>query len=226
MELLDTHCTASGMNWVAPLSGLICYHPDPLLKLQTNLFGNESSSTMSTTFHGTTILCVRHGKKIAMGGDGQVTMNNLVAKADGRKVRKIMEESGNPVLVGFAGAVADAFALLDQFENKLKETPSNMKRAAIELAKLWRTDRYLRRLESLLAVADSECSLLISGSGEVIEPSDGIIGIGSGGPYATAAARALVKHSKLDARGIVEEGLMVAGEMCVYTNTNLTIETL
>ena len=130
------------------------------------------------------------------------------------------------MLIGFAGSVADAFALLDRFESKLKDSPGNIKRAAIELAKLWRTDRLLRRLESQLAVADGSASLLISGSGEVIEPTDGIIGIGSGGPYATAAARALLQHTDLNAETIVREALTIAGQLCVYTNTELSIETI
>ncbi len=160
-----------------------------------------------------------------MGGDGQVTMADVVAKADAVKVRKIdeggMDNAG--VLVGFAGAAADAFALLEKFEAKLKESPANIKKAAIELAKLWRTDRMLRRLESLLAVADKSCSLLVSGGGDVIEPSDGIVGIGSGGNYATAAARALVEHTDQAPKQIVENAMGVAGELCVYTNRNVTV---
>jgi len=179
-----------------------------------------------TTIRSTTILCVRRGGQVALGGDGQVTMNQTIAKADAVKVRRIDPAKGHPVLVGFAGSAADAFSLLDKFEGKLKDSPGNVKRAAIELAKLWRTDRALRRLESLLAVADADASLLVSGQGDVIEPSDGIIGIGSGGPFATAAARALMDNTDLDAERIVTEGLRIAGELCVYTNTNATVLTL
>ena len=181
--------------------------------------------TNAPVFHATTILSVRRGGAVAMGGDGQVTMADIIAKADAVKVRKIedvgAEEAG--VLVGFAGAAADAFALLDKFEAKLKETPANLKKAAIELAKLWRTDRMLRRLESLLAVADRSCSLLLSGSGDVIEPSDGVLGIGSGGSYATAAARALMAHTEQSPRDIVTHAMKVAGDLCVYTNHNVTV---
>ena len=180
---------------------------------------------METT-HGTTILAVRRDGHVALGGDGQVTVGQIVAKADAVKIRKLEAAPGHTVLIGFAGSVADAFALLDRFESKLKDSPGNIKRAAIELAKLWRTDRLLRRLESQLAVADGSASLLISGSGEVIEPTDGIIGIGSGGPYATAAARALLQHTDLNAETIVREALTIAGQLCVYTNTELSIETI
>ena len=175
------------------------------------------------TIRSTTILCVRRNDQVALGGDGQVTMNDTVAKADAVKVRRLEAPGGRPVLVGFAGSAADAFALLEKFESKLKDSPGNVKRAAIELAKLWRTDRALRRLESLLAVADRECALLVSGQGDVIEPSDGIIGIGSGGAFATAAARALVDNTDLTAEQIVAEGLRIAGELCVYTNTHATV---
>lgn len=175
---------------------------------------------------GTTILAVRRDGHVALGGDGQVTVGQIVAKADAVKIRKLEAAPGHTVLIGFAGSVADAFALLDRFESKLKDSPGNIKRAAIELAKLWRTDRLLRRLESQLAVADGSASLLISGSGEVIEPTDGIIGIGSGGPYATAAARALLQHTDLNAETIVREALTIAGQLCVYTNTELSIETI
>ena len=178
--------------------------------------------------HATTILSVRRGEQVAIAGDGQVTMSAVVAKADAVKVRRI--ESGGAadagVLVGFAGAAADAFALLEKFEARLKDSPANIKKAAIDLAKLWRTDRYLRRLESLLAVADRSCSLIISGSGDVIEPTDGVLGIGSGGPFATAAARALIQHTEQSPDEIVRNAMMVAGELCIYTNTNLTVMTL
>ncbi len=181
---------------------------------------------MKRMIRSTTILSVRRGERVALGGDGQVTMQETVAKQDAVKIRRVQAPGGQPVLVGFAGAAADAFALLEKFEAKLKDSPGNTKRAAIELAKLWRTDRMLRRLESLLAVADAQCSLLVSGQGDVIEPSDGIIGIGSGGAYATAAARALTQHTDMDARQIVEHAMHIAGELCVYTNTHITIESL
>lgn len=177
-------------------------------------------------FHATTILCVRRDGQVAIAGDGQVTMNNTVAKADAVKIRKLPVGEGRAALVGFAGSAADAFALLDRFEGKLKESPGNIKKAAIELAKLWRTDRALRRLESLLAVADTSSSLLISGSGDVIEPDDGIIGIGSGGPYATASARALVRHTQLSAEDIVREAMQTAADLCIYTNSNISVQTL
>jgi len=178
------------------------------------------------THHATTILSVRRGEHVALGGDGQVSLGDTVAKHDAVKVRRLTTSSGRSVLVGFAGSAADAFALLERFEEKLKDSPGNIKKAAIELAKLWRTDRYLRRLESLLAVADAECSLMLSGQGDVIEPTDGVIGIGSGGAYATAAARALLRHTDLPAEAIVKEALTVAGEICVYTNTSITVEKL
>lgn len=178
------------------------------------------------TFHATTILCVRRDGRVAIGGDGQVTLGDTVAKADAVKIRKLTPSADHSVLVGFAGSAADAFALLERFEGKLKESPGNVKKAAIELAKLWRTDRMLRRLESLLAVADRDVSLLISGSGDVIEPSEGVIGIGSGGTYATAAARALLRHTDLDAEEITRHAMAIAGETCIYTNTHITVETL
>src|SRR3954470_19528644 len=157
----------------------------------------------------TTILSVRRGDDVALGGDGQVTLGQVVAKQDAIKIRKL---AGGRVLTGFAGSAADAFALLERFEKKLSEFPDNTRRAVIELAKEWRTDRVLRRLEAMLAVADKSASLILSGAGDVIEPSDGIIGIGSGGPYAAAAAKALLTHSKLSAREIVESALKITGE--------------
>lgn len=179
-------------------------------------------------FHATTILSVRRGEQVAIGGDGQVTMDKVVAKADAVKVRRIDEGGADHagVLVGFAGAAADAFALLERFEARLKDSPANVKRAAVELAKQWRTDRYLRRLESLLVVADRKVSLLVSGTGDVIEPTDGIVGIGSGGPYATAAARALVQHTRQPPADVVQHALSIAGELCVYTNTRITVLSL
>lgn len=172
----------------------------------------------------TTILSVRRGEQVALGGDGQVTLGNTVAKHDAIKIRRV--GAGGNVLTGFAGSAADAFALLERFEKKLAEFPDNTRRAAIELAKEWRTDRVLRRLEAMLAVADKSVSLMLSGAGDVIEPSDGIIAIGSGGPYALSAAKALLEHSTLSARDIVETALKIAGEVCIYTNTNVRVETV
>ena len=174
-------------------------------------------------FHATTVLSVRHRGNVAMAGDGQVTIGQTVVKAGARKVRKVY---GDRVLAGFAGAAADAFTLFARFEAKLEEHRGNLPRAAVELAKDWRTDRVLRRLEALLAVADREHSLIVSGTGDIIEPDDGLIGIGSGGPYALAAARALVGHSELDAKGIVTEAMRVAASICIYTNDQITVESL
>src|SRR2546428_6597146 len=178
---------------------------------------------MSEQFHATTVLCVRHRGQIAIGGDGQVTIGNTVVKAGARKVRKLQHDK---VLAGFAGAAADAFTLFARFEGKLDEHRGNLARAAVELAKDWRTDRVLRRLEALLAVADHEHSFIVSGTGDVIEPDDGLIGIGSGGPFALAAARALVAHVDLDAKGIVTEAMRIAASICVYTNDHISVEVL
>ncbi len=172
-------------------------------------------------FKSTTILSVRHKGDVAIGGDGQVTMSSVIVKKEACKIRKLYHDK---VIVGFAGSAADAFALLERFEAKLEEFQGNVLKSALELAKDWRTDKILRRLESLLTAVDKDYSLLISGNGEIIEPDDGIIGIGSGGAYATAAARALVKHSDLSARQIVEEALKITAEICVYTNTNIHVE--
>jgi ATP-dependent HslUV protease subunit HslV len=169
----------------------------------------------------TTILSVRHKGRVALAGDGQVSFGETIMKHTARKVRRLYQEK---VLVGFSGAAADAFALFSRFEAKLEEYNGHLPRAAVELAKDWRTDRMLRRLEALLAVADRDYSYVISGTGDVIEPDDGIIGIGSGGPYAAAAARALVTFSDLDARRIVEEAMRIAASLCVYTNDRITIE--
>ncbi len=178
-------------------------------------------------FHATTILCVRKDGKVAMAGDGQVTMDRTVMKSTARKVRRLAEGA---VLAGFAGATADAFQLFELFEKKLKEHARSLPRASVELAKQWRTDRMLRRLEALLVVADREHVLVLSGAGDVIEPDPvaggGAVAIGSGGPYALAAARALLAHSALDARGIAEESMRLAAEICIYTNANLTVEEL
>jgi ATP-dependent HslUV protease, peptidase subunit HslV len=174
-------------------------------------------------FHATTVLSVRHRGNVAMAGDGQVTIGQTVVKAGARKVRKVY---GDRVLAGFAGAAADAFTLFARFEAKLEEHRGNLPRAAVELAKDWRTDRVLRRLEALLAVSDREHSLIVSGTGDVIEPDDGLIGIGSGGPFALAAARALVAHSELDAKAVVTEAMRVAATICIYTNDQITVESL
>jgi ATP-dependent HslUV protease subunit HslV len=173
------------------------------------------------TIHATTILAVRHQGKTAIGGDGQVTLGNVVMKQDAQKIRKL---DGGKVLVGFAGGAADAFALLERFEAKLKDFAGSVPRAAVELAKDWRTDRAMRRLEAMMIAADKENLLVVSGTGDVIQPNDGILGIGSGGSYALAAARALVKHSKLSAKEIVQHALDIAGELCIYTNRNIVVE--
>ena len=178
---------------------------------------------MAEQFHATTVVCVRHRGQVAVAGDGQVTVGQTIVKAGARKVRKV---HGDRVLAGFAGTAADAFTLFARFEAKLEEHRGNLPRAAVELAKDWRTDRVLRRLEALLAVADRDHSLIVSGTGDVIEPDDGLIGIGSGGPYALAAARALVVHSDLDAKSIVTEAMRVAASICVYTNDHITVESL
>lgn len=171
----------------------------------------------------TTVLSVRRGEQVAIGGDGQVTLGSTVAKHDAVKIRRLGD---GKVLCGFAGSAADALALLERFDKKLSEYPDNTRRAVIELAKEWRTDRVLRRLEAMLAVADRTASLIVSGAGDVIEPSDGVIGIGSGGPIAAAAAKALLAHSDLSAGQIVEAALKIAGEICIYTNTTIRVETL
>ena len=177
----------------------------------------------SPTWHGTTIVSVRRGASVALGGDGQVTLGTIVVKASARKVRKLHHDQ---VLAGFAGATADAFTLFERFEAKLEKHQGNLVRSAIELTKDWRTDRVLRRLEAMLAVADKEASLIISGNGDVLEPELGIVAIGSGGAYAQAAARALLEHSELPAAEIVKKSLEIAGDLCIYTNQNHTIETL
>lgn len=180
-------------------------------------------SSEPNRFRSTTILCVRRDGQVAMGGDGQVTLGDSIVKADAVKVRKLHKGA---VLSGFAGSAADAFALLDRFEGKLEEFKGNTRRAAIELAKEWRTDKALRRLESLLAVADAESSLIIGGNGDVIEPTDGVVAIGSGGTCAMAATRALLRHTSLSAAEIVESALKIAGEINIYANQSITIETL
>jgi len=176
----------------------------------------------TASFHGTTILSVRRNGVVAMGGDGQVTIGATVMKGNARKVRRLFHDK---VLAGFAGGTADAFTLFERFEGKL-EKYGNLTRAAIELAKDWRTDRYLRRLEALMCVADVQSSFIVSGNGDVIEPEQQLMAIGSGGPFAQAAARALLEDSKLGAREIVEKALNIAADICIYTNRNLTIEEL
>jgi ATP-dependent HslUV protease subunit HslV len=174
-------------------------------------------------FHGTTILCVRRGKEVALGGDGQVTLGNIVMKGTARKVRKLYQ---GKVLVGFAGGTADAFTLLDRFEGKLEKHQGNLLRASVELAKDWRTDRVLRRLEAMLLVADSESTLVITGNGDVLEPEDGIGAIGSGGTFAQSAAKALQENTELTPAEIVRKSLTIAAELCIYTNMSHIIETL
>ena len=177
----------------------------------------------ASTVHATTVVCVRHRGQVAIAADGQVSIGQTIVKANARKVRKLYQDR---VLSGFAGAAADAFTLFSRFEGKLDEHRGNLARAAVELAKDWRTDRVLRRLEALLAVADHEQSFIVSGTGDVIEPDDGLIGIGSGGPFALSAARALVAHSTLDAKAIVAEAMRIAAGICIYTNDHVTVETL
>ena len=174
-------------------------------------------------FHSTTILSVRRKREVALGGDGQVTLGDAIMKRNACKIRKLHD---GKILAGFAGSAADAFALLERFEDKLKEFSGNLLRGATELAREWRTDRVLRRLESLLAVVDVQTSLIISGTGDVIEPSDGVIGIGSGGPIATAAARALMRNTDLTPAEIVRKALEITAEICIYTNSQIRVETL
>lgn len=179
------------------------------------------------SFHGTTIVCVRRetpaGVQVSIGGDGQVTLGHIVVKGTARKVRKLHHDR---VLAGFAGATADAFTLFERFEAKLEKHQGHLARAAIELTRDWRTDRVLRRLEAMLAVADKSAALIITGNGDVLEPEHGIVAIGSGGAYAQAAAKALIDHTELNAEQVVRQSLAIAGELCIYTNMNHTIETL
>ena len=174
-------------------------------------------------FHGTTILSARRAGKVALGGDGQVTLGNVVIKAGARKVRRLYQDR---ILAGFAGGTADAFTLFERFEAKLDKHQGNLMRSAVELAKDWRTDRILRRLEAMLAVADRTASLIITGAGDVLEPEHGLIAIGSGGPYAQAAARALLENTELDAEAIVRRSLAIAADLCIYTNQNIAVEIL
>ncbi|MGQ0577496.1 MAG: ATP-dependent protease subunit HslV [Betaproteobacteria bacterium] len=178
---------------------------------------------MSENIHGTTIVSVRRGKSVALGGDGQVTIGNVVLKASARKVRRLFQER---ILAGFAGGTADAFTLFERFEAKLEKHQGNLLRSAVELAKDWRSDRILRRLEAMLAVADRETSLIVTGNGDVLEPELGLVAIGSGGPYAQAAARGLLENTELSPQDIVKKSLTIAGDICIYTNQNHVIETL
>jgi len=173
--------------------------------------------------HATTILAVRHNDRLAVGGDGQVTLNESIVKACAKKIRRLYHDQ---IIVGFAGSAADSFALMERFEQKLEDAQGNIVKGAYELARDWRTDRNLRRLEAMLVAADPEHLLLVSGSGDVIEPDDGVLGIGSGGQTAVAAARALVKHSSLDAEAIVREALTIASGICIYTNNQIHVETI
>jgi ATP-dependent HslUV protease subunit HslV len=174
-------------------------------------------------WHGTTILSVRKGRQVVIAGDGQVSLGNTVIKSNARKIRRL---GGGAIIAGFAGSTADAFTLLERLEGKLERHPGQLVRACVELAKDWRTDRYLRRLEAMMAVADREASLVLTGTGDVLEPEDGLVGIGSGGQFALAAARALLDVEGLTAEAIARKAMAVAADICVFTNTNLTIETL
>ncbi len=181
------------------------------------------SSTDASHWRGTTVLAVRKGGRVVVAGDGQVTAGNTVVKGSARKVRQL---AGGKVIAGFAGATADAFALFERLEAKLEQHPGQLTRACVELAKDWRTDRYLRRLEAMMAVCDKSASLLLSGTGDVLEPDDGLISIGSGGPFALAAARALIDRDDMDAEAIARRALGIAADICIYTNNNLVVESL
>jgi ATP-dependent HslUV protease, peptidase subunit HslV len=181
------------------------------------------SQTDAQLWHGTTILSVRKAGRVVIAGDGQVSMGNTVVKANARKVRRL---AGNKVIAGFAGATADAFTLFERLEGKLEKHGQQLTRACVELAKDWRTDRYLRRLEAMLAVADADVSLIVTGTGDVLEPEDGLIGIGSGGNYALAAARALIDLPDMDAEAIARKAMTIAGDICIYTNYNIVLESL
>ena len=185
--------------------------------------GRAPNSSLMEQFHGTTILSVRRGNKVALGGDGQVTLGNIIIKAGARKIRRLHQDK---VLAGFAGGTADAFTLFERFESKLDKHSGHLLRAAVELAKDWRSDRALRRLEAMLAVADVNHSLIITGNGDVLEPEHGLIAIGSGGPYAQAAAKALLDETELSPKIIISKALSIAADICIYTNHNHTIETL
>jgi ATP-dependent HslUV protease subunit HslV len=182
-----------------------------------------SQNSSDTIWHGTTILSVRKNGRVVIAGDGQVSFGNTVMKANARKVRRLGDGS---VIAGFAGATADAFTLFERLEAKLEQHPGQLTRACVELAKDWRTDRYLRRLEAMMAVADADVSLVLTGNGDVLEPEDGIIGIGSGGAFALSAARALIDIDGLDAEAIARKSMAVAGDICIYTNDNVTVEAI
>ena len=186
-------------------------------------FTYSRRKTPMEQYRGTTILSVRRGDKVALGGDGQVTLGNIVVKASARKVRRLHHDK---ILAGFAGGTADAFTLFERFEAKLEKHQGHLLRSAVELAKDWRTDRILRRLEAMLAVADRETSLILTGNGDVLEPEYGLVAIGSGGPYAQAAARALLDHTELPPQDVVKQALTIAADLCIYTNQNHVIETL
>lgn len=192
------------------------YRPNIVLK-------TTSEDKILAELHGTTIVSVRRNGMVVVGGDGQVTQGHTIMKSNARKVRRLYN---NKIIAGFAGGTADAFTLFERFESKLENHQGNLVRSAVELAKDWRTDRMLRRLEAMLVVADSKASLIISGNGDVIEPEDGLIAIGSGGPYAKSAALALLQNSELDAKTITEKSLEIAASICIYTNRNFTIETI
>tara|TARA_B100001013_G_scaffold295369_1_gene195714 strand:- start:618 stop:1169 length:552 start_codon:yes stop_codon:yes gene_type:complete len=177
----------------------------------------------NNNMHGTTILAVRKGNSVVIAGDGQVTLGNTIMKSNAKKVRRL---SDNKVIAGFAGATADAFTLFERLENKLEQHPDQLSRACVELAKDWRTDKYLRRLEAIMAVADKKISLIVSGTGDVVEPEDSLIGIGSGGVYALAAARALIDQEKLSAEDVAKQAMKIASDICIYTNSNYTLEKL
>ena len=183
----------------------------------------NEDETRAPPWHGTTILSVRKDGKIVVAGDGQVSLGDTVVKASARKVRRL---AGGGVIAGFAGATADAFTLFERLEGKLEQYPRQLTRASVELAKDWRTDRYLRRLEAMMAVADKKVSLVLTGNGDVLEPDNGVIGIGSGGNYALAAARALIDRGDMNAEAIARKAMAIAGEICIYTNNNITIENL
>ena len=183
----------------------------------------NEDETRAPPWHGTTILSVRKDGKVVVAGDGQVSLGDTVVKASARKVRRL---AGGGVIAGFAGATADAFTLFERLEGKLEQYPRQLTRASVELAKDWRTDRYLRRLEAMMAVADKKVSLVLTGNGDVLEPDNGVIGIGSGGNYALAAARALIDRGDMNAEAIARKAMAIAGEICIYTNNNITIESL
>jgi ATP-dependent HslUV protease subunit HslV len=212
----------SGGRWLPPKS---LHEPQGLLAggLVYNARPDKRQERAVKQFDGTTVLCVRRDNSVVLGADGQVSFGDTVMKGNARKVRRLYS---NKVLAGFAGGTADAFTLFEYFEGKLEKHSGNLVRSAVEMAKDWRTDRTLRRLEALLVVADREAMLVISGNGDVIEPEHDLVAIGSGGPYAQAAARALLENSELDARSITEKALNIAADTCIYTNHNLVIETL